>query len=441
MTDPAPTPPAHGGSCGCAEYLELSRRQFMAASGLTGLAAAAAAAAPAWLPRVVFAKDYRSTQRDVIISIYQRGASDGLTLCVPYADNDYYAARPNISIPRPDSGQTVRLTDLDGFFGLPPAMTSLLPAYQAGQLLFIHACGSTDPSRSHFDAQRFMEVGKPNDPSLLTGWLGRHLANIPPMNAGAVLRGVGISTGLMRTLVGAPATLPIPNLSGFDLGGASGTRAARRTALEDMYGPIADPLHAAAVTTFQTIDALAGISFSTYTPSGGANYGTSSFGLSMKSVAALLKAQIGVEAVAIDIGGWDLHSNLGPTTGAMATLMTQLSQVLAAFQTDMTNGATQPSYVCVVMSEFGRRVAENGSLGNDHGHGNCMMVMGTGVLGGRVLRQWPGLAPAQLYQGLDLQVTIDYRDLLAEICARRLGAPDLSVIFPGYTPTFRNIVN
>lgn len=421
---------------GCPEYAELSRRGFLAASGL----AAAAVAAPAWLPRVAFAKDYRSSMRDVIISIYLRGASDGLTMCVPYADDAYYSLRPTLAVARPDSAATDKATDLDGFFGLPPAMLPLLPAYQAQRLAIIHACGSTDPSRSHFDAQRFMEVGKPDDPSLLTGWLGRHIANIPPLDPSAVLRGVGLSTGLARTLVGAPDTLPIANLSGFNLAGAQTSRTARRMVIDNMYNGTVDPLKAAGLTTLQTIDTLANISFSTYQPSGGANYGTSSFGNGLKSVAALLKAQVGVEAVAIDVNGWDTHTNQGNISGTMATLMATVAQVLAAFDTDMTAGSTQPSYIAVVMSEFGRRAAENGSSGTDHGHGNCMLALGSAVQGGRVVSQWPGLAPGQLYQGLDLDVTTDYRDILAEICARRLGAPDLSVIFPDYTPAFRNIV-
>ncbi|MCE7974434.1 MAG: DUF1501 domain-containing protein [Leptolyngbya sp. PLA1] len=421
---------------GCTEYAELSRRGFLAASGL----AAAAVAAPAWLPRIAFAKDYRSSMRDVIISIYLRGASDGLTMCVPYGDNAYYSLRPTLAIARPDSSATDKATDLDGFFGLPPAMLPLLPAYQAQRLAIVHACGSTDASRSHFDAQRFMEVGKADDPTLLTGWLGRHIANIPPLNPSAVLRGVGLSTGLARTLVGAPDTLPIANLSGFNLAGAQTSRTARRMVIDNMYNGTLDPLKAAGLTTLQTIDTLANISFSTYQPSGGANYGTSAFGSSMKSVAALLKAQVGVEAVAIDVNGWDTHTNQGNISGTMAALMASIAQVLAAFDTDLTSGPTQPSYIAVVMSEFGRRAAENGSAGTDHGHGNCMLVLGSAVQGGRVVSQWPGLAPGQLYEGLDLDVTIDYRDVLAEICAQRLGAPDLSVIFPDYAPTFRNIV-
>ncbi len=440
--DPHPTPhdaphdAPSGGPSGCREYLELSRRSFLAASGVTALAAVA----PAWLPRVAVASSYRASMRDAIVSIYLRGANDGLNMLVPHADSHYYTARPTLAVPHPTSGAENRATDLDGFFGLPPAMTALIPAYLSGQLLFVHATGSHDPSRSHFDAQRFMEVGTPSDPTLATGWLGRHLANVPPAMPDALLRAVGISTGLMRTLVGGPKTLPIPNLASFDLGGPSSSRTARRAAINAMYDPQPDPLRAAAITTLQTIDLLQTINFATYQPSGGAVYPAGNFGTALRSTAALLKAQIGVEAVAIDLGGWDTHANQGTLTGTMAGLMSQLAQGLAAFHTDLNSGDSRPSHAVVCMSEFGRRVAENGSAGTDHGHGNCAILMGTAIQGGRVLAQWPGLAPDQRYQGLDLGVTIDYRDLLAEILQHRLGAPDLGVIFPDFTPTFRGVL-
>lgn len=430
--DKPDSPPAGA----CEEYNRLSRRGFLAA----GSATLAALAAPAWLPRVSFAKDYRSSQRDAIISIYLRGAADGLSIVVPYADNAYYAARPSISVPRPDSGQALRCTDLNGFFGFPPAMEPLRPAYLAGKLCLIQACGSVFATRSHFDAQRYMEVGRDDDPMVITGWLGRHIATVNPADPSAVLRAVSLTTGLARTLVGAPRALPIPNLSQFDLGGSGATRPFRRQALSDVYAGTVDPLRAAAATTTQTIDALHTISFTTYTPSGGAAYGTSALGLGLKSVAALLKARIGVEAVAIDMGGWDTHTNQGTLQGTFASNLSTLAQALGAFHTDMTTGPVQPGHIAVVMSEFGRRVAENGSLGCDHGRGNCMMVLGSSVVGGRVMGTWPGLDPAHLYEGMDLQVTTDYRDILSEICVRRLGATDTSAIFPGYTPTFRGVV-
>ncbi len=422
---------------GCQEYMELTRRQFLGASGATALAFSV----PAWLPRIAYAQD-DCVGRDIIVSIFLRGAADGLTLCVPYAENAYYTARPTLHIPRPDDPDPNHCTDLDGFFGFPPAMTSLLPAYQQGHLLIAHACGSIDPSRSHFDAQRFMEVGKAQDPSLTTGWLGRHLASVAPLSPTAILRAVGISYGLQRSLNGSPLALPIPDLDNFGLTGNSGTLAQRRAVIESEYELVGDPVQAAAETTLQTIDLLNTIDFANYQPAGGSVYPSGSYGLALKSTAALIKADVGVEAVAIDLSGWDTHNNQGVTgTGAMATLMTSLSAGLAAFNSDMFSPTVPKNVTVVVMSEFGRRVAENGSGGSDHGHGNVMLVMGNHMPAGRVLRQWPGLDPGQLFEGLDLQVTIDYRDILAEIVKYRLTNPNLATVFPDFTPTLRGVTS
>ncbi|NUQ66836.1 MAG: DUF1501 domain-containing protein [Phycisphaerales bacterium] len=422
----------------CPEYRELSRRGFMA---LTGAGLAAAAIAPACFPRVALAKDYRSSMRDVVIQVYLRGASDGLSMCVPWGDNAYYAARPTLAVPRPDSGQANRCTDLNGFFGLAEPLLPLLPAYQDGKLLIVHATGSHDPSRSHFDAQRFMEVGKPNDPALGTGWLGRHLAGVGPMIQNPLLRGVGIATGLQRTLVGGPQTLPIPNLDTFGLTGFTTSIPSRSSALTSLYTGAAAPLGAAATDTINTIDLLNTIEFAGYVPAGGAVYPSGAFGLALKQSAALIKAQVGVEAIAIDVGGWDTHDQQGNLTGFMAGLMNTLALTLAAFYRDMTTGVA-PTFSLVVMSEFGRRVAENGSAGTEHGHGNCMFVMGNCIDGGRVLANWPGLGAGQLFENRDLQVTIDYRDILAEIVSSRMGNPNLASVFPdpAYTPVFRNVL-
>jgi uncharacterized protein (DUF1501 family) len=419
---------------GCHEYLELSRRQFLGAGGATLVALGA----PAWLPRVALAQDDCSS-RDIIVSIFLRGASDGMTLCVPHAEGAYYTSRPNIAIAPPDAlADPNRATDLDGFFGLAPAMTPLMDAYNAGHLLFVHACGSTDPSRSHFDAQRFMEVGKPADPLLFTGWLGRHLLSSAPLNPAAILRAVGIGYGLQRTLSGSPLALPIPNLDSFGLSGDPLTSAARRAVITDCYELVADPVKAAALTTQSTIDLLNTIDFANYVPGGGAVYPTGSLGLSLKSTAALIRAEVGVEAIAIDVGGWDTHANQGVIAGTMATLMGSLSNALAAFHADMFSG-NGVNVTVVVMSEFGRRLLENGALGCDHGHGNAMLVIGNHIAGGRVLANWPGLDPGDLFEGRDLQVTIDFRDILAEIVRHRLGNTDLATVFPGYTPTFRGV--
>jgi uncharacterized protein (DUF1501 family) len=421
----------------CNEYnqLALSRRRFLEASGLL----AAAAAAPAWLPRVTYAKDFRSSQRDVAIAVFLRGASDGLSMCVPWQEAAYYAARPVTNVPRPDSADPNRGTDLDGFFAFPPAMVPLLEAFTNGNLAVVHATGSTNPSRSHFEAQRYMEVGKPGDNFLATGWLSRHLATVAPAVPNSLLRGVGLATGLPISLLGAPSTLPIPDLLNFGLAGSVTSAPGRLDALSDMYAETQEPLYSAAETTLATINLLDAIDFGGYVPAGGAVYPNSNFGRSMKSVAALVKAQVGVEAVAIDVGGWDTHANQGTVGGTMANLMADVANTLRAFHLDMFS-PNAPSTVTIVHSEFGRRLGENGTSGTDHGHGNCMLVLGNAVNGGRVVRNWPGLAPQNLFEGRDLAVTIDYRDVLAEIVSNRLGNQNLDAVFPGYTPIDRGIL-
>jgi len=421
----------------CPEYLALSRRGFLRVAGSTA-ALAAAASAPAWLPRVALARDYRSGQRDVLVSVFLRGASDGLSMCVPWGESAYYAARPTLAVPRADSTDPNRAIDLDGFFGFPQALAPLIPAYQDGNLLVVHATGSTDPSRSHFDAQRYMEVGKANDATLGTGWLGRHLQTTSPMLPGSTLRGVGIATGLQKTLVGGPQTLPIPNLDTFGLTGSAGSRSDRLVAIGNLYDLVPDPLNATAQNTIDTMALLDQIDFVNYLPQSGAVYPTNSTGIAFRSAAALVRAQVGVEAIAIDVSGWDTHAAQGSTTGFLNGLMNSLALSLAAFHRDLFS-TTTPSVSVVVGSEFGRQLVENGTQGTDHGHGNCMFVMGHQIDGGRVLRNWPGLATNQLFEGRDLEVTIDYRDILAEIVQTRLGNANLPAIFPGYTPTFRGV--
>ncbi|MFA6243506.1 MAG: DUF1501 domain-containing protein [Candidatus Hydrogenedentales bacterium] len=421
-------------SPGCSEYRGLNRRQFL---GAGSAAVAATIGAPLWLPRVAFAAE-GDTSRYALVVIFLRGGCDGLSICAPYAEDAYYTARPTIAIPRPDSGSAFAATDLDGFFGFPPAMTPLKGAYDAGHLLVVQACGSMDDSRSHFDAMRFMEVGKPRDPSLFTGWVGRHLLNSAPVNPSAILRAVAINDSLQLSLAGSPLALPIPDLENFSLEGIPETLEDRLAALGAMYGQGAIELRASAANTLTTMASLDAIDFENYTPAGDAQYPETGFGQAMKSAAALIKAQIGVEAIATDLGGWDTHDSQNPLDGHMADIMNELSSSLGALHADLTAGGTL-NFTVVVMSEFGRVFQENGSRGTDHGHGNMMLVLGGGIAGGRILRNWPGLAPENLYQEQDLDVTIDYRDILAEIIQNRLGNSNLQAVFPGFIPTFRGV--
>jgi uncharacterized protein (DUF1501 family) len=423
---------------GCSEYRGLSRRGFLYGAGK---AAILGSTLPAWLPKVVLAQDF-SSSRDVMISIYLRGGADGLTMCVPFGDPNYYRWRTQLGVAPPDSSDPNKAINLDGFFGLPPALAPLMEAFQDGSLLIAHATGSTDPSRSHFDAQRFMEVGKPRDPNLGSGWLGRHLATTPPVNQNAPLRAVGLNYGLQQTLKGGPKALPIPDLDRFGFTGNAGTLPQRSQWLQQRYEQTGDPLKSNARHTQATIDLLDRIDFANYVPAGGAVYPNDSFrfGYAMKSVAALIRADVGVEAVHLDLGGWDTHAAQGVFSGTMANLMDALAKALAALHKDLF-AANRRDFTVAVLSEFGRVVAENGSGGTDHGHGNSAMFLGGNVRGGRVLANWPGLARDQLHDGQDLRVTIDYRDLLAEIVQKRLGNSNLGVVFPDYTPTFRGIVN
>ncbi len=423
---------------GCQEYDRLTRRGFL---GL-GSGALAAAVVPAWLPRVVLAGEENS-DRDVIVSIFLRGGADGLTLCPPHGDPAYYQLRPNLAIAPPDSGSPNRAIDLDGFFGLPPSMAPLLDAYEDGVLALIHACGLPNVTRSHFYAQHAMEIGMDfPPPSLFTGWLGRHLAATAPSVQDAVLRAVGIGAGLQQTLIGAPATLPVGDLATFGLGGVPETRDDRQQALTAMYAVASEPLASAGSRTVDTIELLDQIDFDSYQPAPDADYPGGELGNALRSTAALIKAEIGVEAVAVDVGGWDTHEFQGPINGQMAGNMGNLAATLAAFHKDLFSDGFD-NVAVTAMSEFGRNAFENGSAGCDHGHGGLMLVLGGHVAGGRVVADWPGLGDGQLFENQDLAITIDYRDVLTELITKRLGNPDYLTVFgddPDYVPVDRGLI-
>jgi uncharacterized protein (DUF1501 family) len=418
--------------CGCQEYNELSRRQFLgAAAGVS-----AAAFFPAWLPKVVMAKS--ATSRDVIVSIFMRGGADGLSICAPFADPAYAASRPTIAIPDPTSAKAGKGINLDGFFMFPQAMGGLMPAYQLKDLLVVHATGQLNVNRSHFDAQRFMEVGKPIDPTLVTGWLGRHLASVPPLKATATLRGIGVASGLQKTLVGGPKTLPIADPTNYTIGGSAATQAQRIAFMQADYGTADEPLRSAALDATNTVSLLKSVNFAGYATANSAVYPASSFGKALRSVAVLIKADVGIEAAQVDIGGWDTHSAQDPVAGSMSRTMQDFSNSLAAFYADVIS--TGYSVTVVAVSEFGRNVRENGSAGTDHGRGTVMFAMGKGIVGGRVLtKNWPGLAKENLESGQDLKVTLDYKDILSEIVQNRLGNPNLDLVFPTWKPTMLGV--
>jgi len=431
---------------GCTEYHSLARRDFLMSATGFGIAAFL----PTWLPSVVLAQS--ATSRDIIISVFLSGGVDGMSIVAPFGDPDYYTGRPSLAIPRPDAAGTgPKLTALDNFFGFSPGMTPLMPAYTAGDLLVAHATGSVNTSRSHFDAQRYMEVGKPADPSVTSGWLGRHLATSTPMRSTAPLRALGLTTGLPRTLSGAPKTLPVPNPANAAIGGSNATSVARSAWLAGNYAAATDPVSANALDTTNTLSLLQSINFAGYRTANGAVYPTTSFGNALRSAAALIKADVGVEAIHAFNGGWDTHATQGPvargvvvggvtSSGYMHDKMMDLSGTLAAFYADVVQGNTPYGVTVVVVSEFGRNARENGNNGTDHGRGNVAFAMGKKIAGGKVITNgWPGLARENLENGQDLRVTLDHRDILAEVVQNRLGNPNLSMVFPGFVAKMRGV--
>lgn len=423
-------------ACGCREYQELSRRSFVVgAAGATVFGAIL----PAWLPKVVLARSAVSS-RDIIVNIFQRGGADGLSLVAPFADDNYYASRATLAIPRPDSNDANRGTALDSTFQFPRAMLGLLPAYQAGELLCVHGAGLAYSSRSHFDAQHFIEVGKAADLTISTGWLGRHLATTEAMRPGATLRGLAMSSGLPTDLTGGPKTLPIPDPGTYAIGGSTTTRDARADWLATDFFLDQEPARSAALDATATLALLRSINFTGYTPSNGAAYPNNGFGRSLRSAAALIKADIGVEAIQIDIGGWDTHVQQDPLAGAMYNLMLTFGNAIGAFWADVLQGNGNYNVTLVAMSEFGRNVRQNANAGTDHGRGGVMFVMGHQVNGGRVLTSnWLPLVRENQQDGQDVRVNIDHRDILAEVVQNRLGNANLDLIWPGYTATMRGV--
>lgn len=419
----------------CKEYNHLSRRQVV---GGMSFAAVTASLGVSWLPRMAFAQS--GSQRDVIISIYLRGGMDGMSSVVPFGDAEYYNIRSSTAVPPPDSSQARKAINLDGFFGLHPGMAALMPAYLAGELAIVHAVGAPNWSRSHFDAQRWMEVGKRDDPNVTTGWLGRHLMTSAQRTPNAPLRAMSLTNGMVRTLGGAPKALPINDPDDFGFAGGFDNEAELSLWIGRQYNRFNDGTTPAVRDTRNIIARLDAINFSGYTGAGGASYPNSNFGYALKSTAAMMTANLGLEAVHIDKDGWDTHSDQGTLSGGFNNLVTDLGNAMGAFYRDMKTRGNM-KWTMVVISEFGRTAIENGARGTDHGTGNAMFVMGGGVRGGRVIRTWPGLARENLYQNIDLAATIDYRDVLSEIVRKRLLNTNLATIFPGYSPKFRGVVN
>ena len=393
----------------------LTRRSFLRTSAI---ALSAAGTAPAWLLRAAAQGAQGKSGRKILVAIFQRGAADGLNIVVPFVEPRYYQLRPNIAIPQP--GKPNGGLDLDGRFALHPVLQPLKAMWDSRQLAIVHSAGSHDPSRSHFDAQDFMECGTPGTKST-DGWLNRALTPVAPDSS--PVRAIASGAQLPKTLQGSRGAIAVDNLPRFQVADK-----ANAELLEHLYLASTDAqLKAQGQATFDAVKLIESIRSRPYTPSGGAQY-IGDFGQRLQQIARLIKADVGVEVAFADIGGWDHHSN---ETGQLTNQLRQFGSSLAAFTQDL--GDKMEDVVLVTMSEFGRTAAENGNAGTDHGHGNVMMVMGGGVKGGRLYGEWPGLEPEQLYERRDLAVTTDFRDVLGEVVTGHLGQK-VDQVFPGYTP-------
>jgi uncharacterized protein (DUF1501 family) len=402
--------------------MNISRRYFLKNGGIAMLGMASL---PSFLQRAVAATAAPSKKKMVVL--FQRGAMDGLNVVVPFAEPEYYRLRPTIAIPPPRRGAMDTTIDLDGFFGLHPSLQLLEPLFQNGHLAIVQAVGSPDPTRSHFDAQDFMESGTPGTKSTEDGWLNRALQSMPEEPT-SPFRAVAFGPYLPRTLAGNAPAVAIPDLKQFKMVGPQQTV---EGGFEAMYAQSLDQvLRGVGAETFEAIDQLKKINPDSYRPEDGAEYPTSRFGKSLMEIAELFKADIGLEVAFLDSGGWDHHVNEGGTQGQLSNLLRDLGQGIAAFHRDM--GDRMGDLVFVSMSEFGRTARENGNRGTDHGHANCMFVMGGEVKGGEVYTRWPGMTEPQLYQGRDLAVTTDYRSVLGEIMSKHLAGRDLQAVFPGF---------
>lgn len=363
------------------------------------------------------------SDHDILVCVFQRGAADGLNALVPYSDSDYYTHRPTIGVAAPNTaGGGVYVTD---DYALNPALASLKPIYDAGDLALVHATGVPHQIRSHFSAQNLIERGVVEKTGPNTGWLGRHLASSPAASSSA-FRAISISGNVPVALSGAVDPLAIDNLNdfGFDQGILD---SGYTDVLADLFqSPV--PFFGPASAALTAMSELQQADIASILPANGAVYPDSAFGNKMRQAGQLIKSELPVEVVCVDSDGWDHHESL-PTYIDIS--LTELADTLAAFNTDM--GAGMSRITVLVYTEFGRRVAENGSLGTDHGTASLAYLMGGGVNGGQVISDWPGL---DIDVNEDLQITTDLRSVISELLNKRLGGTDVATVFPGFNGPF-----
>lgn len=406
----------------------MDRRYFLRTSGVGLASFGFMAAAPEFLHQFASAQSKNSYgKKKVLVTIFQRGAVDGLNMIVPHGDSAYYDLRRTIAIPNP--GKTDGAINLDGHFGLHPAMSSLEQFWKSKQLAIIHASGSPDNTRSHFDAQDYMESGTPGIKSTRDGWLNRAM-QVTSGKEDSPFRAVAMTQQLPRSFYGKAPSIAMTNLADFTVKAGIYTQEIKG-GFEGVYQHNAkDSLGETGADTFEAVNYLKQANPAQYKAENGSVYPNSQLGRSLRQIAQLIKAGVGLEVAFAEAGGWDTHINQGGSRGQLANLLRDFSSSIAAFATDL--GKRMDDVVLLTMSEFGRTARENGSRGTDHGHGNAILILGNSVKGGKVFGDWKGLTDDQLNEGRDLAVTTDFRDVFAEAAVRHLGAKDLDSLFPKY---------
>lgn len=409
----------------------MDRRYFLRNTGIGLASFGLMTAAPKFLHQFANAASISGGngygRKKVLVTIFQRGAVDGLNVIVPHGESEYYDLRPTIAIPKP--GRTDGAVDLDGFFGLHPGLQPLEAFWKDKRLAIVHSAGSPDNTRSHFDAQDYMESGTPGNKGTSDGWLNRVLQGVNEKDA-SPFRAVSLTQQLPRSLYGRSPSIAMSNLADFSIkAGIYTTNLAG--GFEDMWQQNAkDTLSATGKETFEAVNYLKQANPGQYKPENGAVYPNSQIGRSLMQIAQLIKAGVGLEVAFAEAGGWDTHVNEGNSRGQLSNLLADFGKAIAAFGTDL--GKRMDDVVLITMSEFGRTAKENGSRGTDHGHANQMLILGNGVRGGKVYTDWKGLKPDQLNEGRDLALTTDFRDVFSEAAYKHLGSTDLAKIFPGY---------
>ncbi|HSA56863.1 MAG TPA: DUF1501 domain-containing protein [Gemmatimonadaceae bacterium] len=388
---------------------------------------------PSFLRRAAYAAELPGARKGkILICIFQRGAADGLNMVVPHGEAAYYAGRPTIAVPRPRSGAEGTAIDLDGFFGLHPSLEPFARLYRDGLLAPIHAVGSPSATRSHFDAQDYMESGTPDLKSTRDGWLNRYLAvkgtcEECARQEASPFRAVAMTSQTPRILEGPSPAVAMNSLGEFTVR-ATGSSAER---LEALYRTgEADLIHGAGREMFDAVKLLRAANPQRYAAENGAEYPRSQFGQRLREIAQLIKSDVGLEIAFADVGGWDTHVNQGGATGQLAQRLSDFSRAVAALTTDL--GDRMQDVLILTMSEFGRMVRQNGNGGTDHGHAGAMFVIGGGVKGGKVHGRWPGLAREQLFEGRDLALTTDFRTVFSETLSKHMGAESVQSVFPGF---------